>query len=219
MSVIEEVFKKTGLAKKSIENNPVKSKLELETQGYKYFPQEDVGVQHVMNVLCHAIDVRMSRKFNLVEDDLDTIKRELCSLLEIKNIECFLKTDNLEALRKAKSPLDFADKLNESTDRKIELIEKLIQHQFEIRWNTKSGDPKDFTYSKFCAKAGSRELLHYSSRNAQVKVQLYKEFLKYGLKKSSDSGVSCRLYPGSRWRMETMNMGKKINVDMNKSFK
>ena len=219
MSVILEAIKGTGLAIEYIENNPVESKRYLEIEGYKYFPQGNVGVQHVKNVYRHVQNVAMSRKFNLAKDDLDTIKRELCSLLGIENIKCFLKTDNLEALRKAKSPLDFADKLNESTDRKIELIEKLIQHQFEIRWNTKSGDPKDFTYSKFCAKAGSRELLHYSSRNAQVKVQLYKEFLKYGLKKSSDSGVSCRLYPGSRWRMETMNMGKKINVDMNKSFK
>ena len=183
MSVIQKVFEETGLAIKRIENNPVESKLELETQGYKYFPQEDVGVQHVKNVLCHAIYVRMSRKFNLVEDDLDTIKRELCSLLEIKNIKDFLKTDNLQALRKAKSPLDFADKLNESTHTNIELIEKLIQHQFEIKWNK--------IRSEFSAKAGSRELLHHSPRNAQVKVQLYKEFLKHGLKKLSDSGELC----------------------------
>ena len=180
-----------GLDIKNIENNPVESRQYLEKMGYKYFPQEDVGVQHVKNVYFHAIYVTSTRKFNLVKDELDTIKRELCSLLGIENIKCFLKTDSLEALRKAKSPLDFADKLNGSTDSKIKLIEKLIQHQFEIRWNTKSGDPEDFTYSKFCAKAGSRDLLHYSPRDAQVKVQLYKEFLKHGLKKPSDSGELC----------------------------
>ena len=62
---------------------------------------------------------------------------------------------------------------------------------WNISRNTKSGDPEDFTYSEFCAKAGSRELLHYSPRNAQVKVQLYKEFLTHGLEKPSDSGELC----------------------------
>ena len=47
MSVILEAIKGTGLAIEYIENNPVESKWCLKKKGYKYFPQGDVGVQHV----------------------------------------------------------------------------------------------------------------------------------------------------------------------------
>ena len=166
---VKELQKAIEKTVDKVNNEPKKCREELEEMGYaEYFPKgKVVGSDHVLNVLFHMEDVTRLRKFKLPKDDLDSIKVGMCKLLKIENVDSFLETENLRALRRAKSPLDLADKLKNdlTVDRKIKLIEKLIQHQFEIAWNTKSGDPKHFTYSEFCAKAGSRELLQYSPRN------------------------------------------------------
>ena len=76
-------------------------------------------------------------------------------------------------LEMAKSPLDLAECLKKNVPQWF--VRNIIQHQFDIRWDTENGEPDDYHFYQFCDMKNTTRLLKYSPRLAHVQATLYKK--------------------------------------------
>ena len=160
----------------TIANNETDLKTQLTDCGYAdCFPNES-GQEQVKRVFAMAVNEAIQKKVDLAkvntEEKEKEYLRELLGIDQSKSLcpEYFTSLQNFE---KALSPLDMAEYIN---DVSADLVKNLIQHQFKIKWDTPTGEPKNYTFHEFCDKANATELFKsYNLRRAHVEATLYKE--------------------------------------------
>lgn len=151
--------------------------------------ENDIDADHVVKVLAIAITNTMKRKVDIAStdkdadedesDNTDAYEEKLETLLDInegKSMDDYLTKGWTDTLPTATSPLDLAKHVKKSAP--LRFIKNLLQRQFEVKWATRTGLPRDFTYYEFCEEEGTIKHLKYKPRKAQVKVQLYNECMK-----------------------------------------
>ena len=136
---------------------------------------DNASAKEVMKVLAWAVNEAIQKKVNLSEINTDDyVKNQFKELLEIpsgKSLQHYFV--NPAILSEAKSPLDMAKKLKKGVPQW--LAKNIIQHQFDIRWCTRTGKPNDYNFYQFCDMKNTIELLKYKPRAAHVKATLYKK--------------------------------------------
>ena len=159
-------------------------KEELEEYGYDWFGDlsslegEDLKEQ-VMKVLAVAVNEAIQKKVDLGYGK-KVVKPELHQLLNNGKHKSrdhhFIPVDDPFEFE-LRSPLDMAKYLKKTKTHSAPqwLVESIIQHQFDITWNTPDGDPDDYTFYQFCDNENTTDLLKYIPRQAHVKATLYKE--------------------------------------------
>ena len=66
-------------------------------------------------------------------------------------------------------------------------LKKFIERQFQLKWATRNGWPREFSYYDFCEVVSQywiqrnmrKKVLKNTVRSAQVKVQLYKYYMSH----------------------------------------
>ena len=66
-----------------------------------------------------------------------------------------------------------ADYLQKTVTHKV--VKSIFQSQFQIKWNTSTGEPTDYKFYEFCDTERTAKLFKYGPRQAHVKAALYKE--------------------------------------------
>ena len=152
----------------------------------------NIDADRVKNVLhqevinrCFAKRVDLTTK----PSDRQGLKKLLCDSLpkniKTRQIDLYFNLDVLvQHRRKLKSPLDFIEKniLYSSTIQTF--LKKFIECQFQLKWATDNGWPREFSYYAFCEVVCQHwtqtemrtKVLKNTVRNAQVKVQLYRYY-------------------------------------------
>ena len=77
--------------------------------------------------------------------------------------------------KKYRSPLDLVEILNAYNNVTTTMIENLLKNQYEIKWQTETGDPEPFSFYKFCAKLKNVDVMTYGTRRAHVISRLYQK--------------------------------------------
>ncbi len=75
-----------------------------------------------------------------------------------------------------KSPRNLVRALVRNSDATKEVVEKLFEKQYELRWHTTTGDPDQFSFYGFCQdvdQAGGNNVMTYDTRRAHVISRLY----------------------------------------------
>ena len=82
--------------------------------------------------------------------------------------------------RRCRSPLKLADTLAANGDATEAAVIKLFEKQYEIKWQTETGDPDQFSFYKFCKNVvkargnpGGQNVMTYDTRRAHVISKLY----------------------------------------------
>lgn len=168
-------------------------KKEIEKQlwenGFGFFDEtqeNNTHADHVVKVLTFAVNNAMVTKIEIVPDDAtssehdsnntDPVTGELNRLLKIdegKSIDDYMAKGWTDTLGTATSPLDLAQHVKKSAP--LPFVKNLLKHQFDIRWATECGEPRDFTFFEFGEQQGTTKHLKYKPRKAQTMVRLYKE--------------------------------------------
>ena len=171
--------------------------VQLKDCGYDWFGSgfDSFGdSEQVMKVLAVAVNEAIQKKVHLQNQNL-MVNQELHELLKNDDkpppSNYFLSEvfPNLfdppvsweRMLQTARSPVDMAEFLKK--DAPQWLVKKMIENQFDIRWNTQPphGEPDDYTFYQFCDKAEKTtkpkdfNFFKYIPRQAHVKATLYKE--------------------------------------------
>jgi hypothetical protein len=158
------------------------TKEQLKNCGYDWFD----GIsnnrkvrEQVMKVLAVAVNEAIQKRVNLRNEKMKMVNRELHQLLEIdkdKSLQHYFFPSGLISRKTRacmKSPLDLAKYVKKCAPQW--LVESIFQHQFEIKWNTPTGEPADYKFSQFCDKENTTKHFKYKPRQAHVKAILYKE--------------------------------------------
>ena len=119
--------------------------------------------------------------------DKQGLKKLLCDSLpkniREKKIDFYFNLDVLlQHRRKLKSPLDFIQKNILYSITLQTFLKKFIECQFQLKWATDNGLPREFSYYDFCEvvcqhwtqRDMDKKVLKNTVRSAQVKVQLYR---------------------------------------------
>ena len=104
-----------------------------------------------------------------------------------KPLNHYLNLDqDREMLKRTTSPLDIAEYLKKDVPQWF--VRNIIQHQFDIRWDTPTGKPDDYNFYQFCDMKNTSGLLKYTPRLAHVQATLYKKCRKIcGERRSSEN--------------------------------
>ncbi len=156
--------------------------------GYDWFggisnSDEEQLKEQVMKALDVAVRVAIQKKVDLGYGN-KVVNPELHQLLDNGRNESldhhFIPVDDPSEFELLRSPLDLAKYLKKTKTINAPhwLVKNIIQHQFDIRWNTLNGDPDDYTFYEFCDNRNTAKLLKYIPRQAHVKATLYKECRK-----------------------------------------
>ena len=209
---------------------------QLEDNGYGFFDekQEDnIDADHVIKVLALSINNAMTRKMEIVPssssdddpDNTDAIREKLDKLLDVndgKSMDDYLAKGWRDSLATATSPFDLAKHVKKSSPQWF--VRNLLKRQFEIRWATDTGEPRDFTYHEFCEEEGTTKHLKYKPRKAQVMVRLYRECRKRSpneLRLMSEEQLCPTVYARTTegWKAWEATSGKFEAVKSNEEFK
>ena len=142
-------------------------------------PENEDSPDGVMNVLALAVNEAIQLKVDLKKVDPENMEnynsKRLAKLLGVESLyDCFLKKIKKEQLfQKAESPRDMAEYLRKNVTQKV--VKSIFQSQFQIKWNTSTGEPTDYKFYKFCDTEQTTKLFKYDPRQAHVKATLYKE--------------------------------------------
>ena len=147
--------------------------------------------EQVMKVLAVAVNEAIQKKVDL-QNQSSVVNQELHQLLDIdndKSLDHYFFRPKFSLglpfvswkwmLETAGSPLDMAEFLKKDVPQWF--VKKMIEHQFDIRWNTQSpnGEPAEYSFYQFCDKAEKTtkdfNFFKYIPRQAHVKATLYKE--------------------------------------------
>ena len=90
-----------------------------------------------------------------------------------KPLREYLDWNQYDGVLEAKSPLDLARKLKKDVPQWF--VSNIIQHQFDIKWSTDTGEPEDYTFYQFYEMQNTSSLLKYAPRRAHVEATLYKK--------------------------------------------
>ena len=141
-----------------------------------------------MKVFTVAVVEAIQQKVDLKKVDPEDMKnddsKKLAKLLGVKSLynrHGFLKNKvkKNQLLQKAKSPRDMAKYLK--TRVKHSVVENIIHYQFQIIWNTRTGEPAtNHTFYQFCDTERTKEHFTYGPRLAHVQATLYKVRKKKG---------------------------------------
>ena len=74
------------------------------------------------------------------------------------------------------SPRDLVQMLVQMADMNYKTIKKLFEKQFEMKWNTNTGDPDQFSFHGFCKRvysAANKDVSTPETRKAHVLSKLY----------------------------------------------
>ncbi len=175
------------IASKVRTNPSFRQKMEkqLEYCGYDWFggisnSDEEQLKEQVMKALAVAVNVALQKKVDLGYGK-KVVNPKLHQLLDNGKHESlddyFIPVEDPSEFELLRSPLDLAKYLKkpETEIGRQWLVRNIIQHQFDIRWKTPNGDPKDYTFYQFCDNENTTDLLKYIPRQAHVKATLYKE--------------------------------------------
>ncbi len=175
------------IASKVRTNPSFRQKMEkqLEYCGYDWFggisnSDEEQLKEQVMKALAVAVNVALQKKVDLGYGK-KVVNPKLHQLLDNGKHESlddyFIPVEDPSEFELLRSPLDLAKYLKKTTTESAPhwLVKNIIQHQFDIRWKTPNGDPKDYTFYEFCDNENTTDLLKYIPRQAHVKATLYKE--------------------------------------------
>jgi hypothetical protein len=152
-------------------------KTQLTACGYAdWLPNESEDQEQVHRVFAMAINEAIQNK--LVLTKVNTVKIQEKYLRQLLGIDestslCPAYFTSLQNIENASSPLDMAEHINDVSD---DLVKNLIQGQFKIKWNTLTGEPKNYTFHEFCDKEKTTKFFKsYDPRRAHVEATLYKE--------------------------------------------
>ena len=142
-----------------------------------YGVEECHCAKQVMKALALAVNEAIQEKVNLSQINLNNSWRNFIQLKQLLEVppreplhDYFVdRTIPLEA----KSPLDMAIYLKKDVPQWF--VRNIIQHQFDIRWQTATGKPRDYNFYQFCNMTNTTTLLKYTPRLAHVQATLYKE--------------------------------------------
>lgn len=156
---------------------------------------DEVDADQVRNVLAQAVKSSVEKCVDFQDDNNATVEQQLNVLLKWPRSKpnraptSYLEKEFAQInLSQLKSPLDIAKPalVGIKNDALQAFVKSLIEHQFQIRWATIDGEPKNFNYYKFCnvenfptnatneMEEGKTKHLNFIPRNAHVKVQLYR---------------------------------------------
>ena len=143
-----------------------------------YSLERNSSPENVIKVIAIEVNYIFQKRVVLsgIRNDHEGVQKSLRQLLTRDNQlrEYF---DSNEAytnvLQEAKSPLDLARKLKKTVPQW--LVNNIIQHQFNIKWSTRTGQPDNYTFYQFYEMKNTSSLLKYAPRQAHVKATLYKE--------------------------------------------
>ena len=124
--------------------------------------------------------------------DKDGLKELLCDSLPkritIRGIDSYFNIPHLVKYRcELRSPLDFITNRILSPKTSQTFLKKFIECQFQLKWATPNGWPREFSYYDFCEVVSQywiqrnmrKKVLKNTVRSAQVKVQLYKHYISH----------------------------------------
>ena len=132
----------------------------------------------VMKALAVAVNKAIKETIEPVDKKSKKVNEELYHLLEEKTMVSpstyFRKNVNVDL--KITSPRVLAEVclLRKAKDAQW-LVKNMIQRQFDINWETTTGEPDDYSFYDFCDTKNTKELFAYKPRLAHVKATLYKE--------------------------------------------
>jgi hypothetical protein len=142
-------------------------KEQLENYGYNWFRLfYNSDSEQVMKVLAVAVNEAIQKKVDL-QNQSSVVNQELHQLFVIdddKSLDHYFfprvsRLSRERMIKTAWSPLDMAEYLKESAPQS--LVKKMIEHQFDIRWNTRTGEPNDYTFHEFCDKMDTTKHFKY----------------------------------------------------------
>ena len=146
--------------------------------GYDNWFGDNPDKCEVMKALAVALNKAIQGKIELVDKKSKQVNEELYDLLARGNEtkksprEYFLKTVNLT--EEITSPRVLAEKCLKS-DAAQWLVENTIQRQFDMKWDTPTGEP-DYSFYDFCCTEKTKKYFKYIPRQAHVRATLYKEY-------------------------------------------
>ena len=132
----------------------------------------------VMKALAVAVNKAIKETIEPVDKKSKKVNEELYHLLEEKTMVSpstyFRKNVNVDL--KIISPRVLAEVclLRKAKDAQW-LVKNMIQRQFDINWETTTGEPADYSFYEFCDTENTKEFFKYKPRQAHVKATLYKE--------------------------------------------
>ena len=141
---------------------------ELEDCEYSGFDDEQVE-----KVLAVAVNEAIQTKVDI--RDIAKTKAKLWRLLGSPKKWPFRQSKE-RFIAIAKSPKEMAQYLLANATQQV--VSNLIDHQFDIRWNTATGELADYTFYEFCNQDKTTKYFEYKPRLAHVKATLYKECRK-----------------------------------------
>ena len=144
---------------------------QLRKRGYDV-PTDSAKV--VMKVFALAVNDAIQEKVNLTDEKglHQLLTRDTPNPKSTpKPLNYYLNLN--QDLEMAKSPLDLAECLKKNVPQWF--VRNIIQHQFDIRWDTENGEPDDYHFYQFCDMKNTTRLLKYSPRLAHVQATLYKK--------------------------------------------
>ena len=180
----------------------------------------NIDADRVKDVLHQEVIIRcFTKRVDLTTDPPDEqgLNELLCDSLpesmKKRRIDSYFRIDKLVKHRlKLTCPLDFIEKkiLYPSTIQTF--LKKFIECQFQLKWATSNGWPREFSYYKFCdvmisqpwiEKSMRETVLKNRVRNAQVKVQLYRHYMTHIRNEFEDRDLCPTVYVRTgkkRWR-------------------
>ena len=133
----------------------------------------------VMKALAVAVNKAIKeKKIEPVDKKSKKVNEELYHLLEEKTMVSpstyFRRNVNVDL--KITSPRVLAEVclLSKAKDAQW-LVKNMIQRQFDINWETTTGEPYDHSFYDFCDTEKTKKFFKYKPRQAHVKATLYKE--------------------------------------------
>ena len=131
-----------------------------------------------------AVRENIEKKIEPVDESSKKVNQELYDLLargyEMNKPphEYFLKRPNLSKTSQITSPRVLAEVCLTSNATQW-VVASMIQHQFDIKWDTPTGKPADdYSFYDFCNTEKTKKFFVYKTRQAHVKATLYKEYCK-----------------------------------------
>ena len=158
-----------------------KIKNQLKGCGYGYWLGCCPDQTQVMKALVVAVNEAIQERVEPIDQLSGTLNEQLYHLLakddEPRNFPYNYFHCKNDLPQSITSPVDLAEHYLSSYAPQW-LVKNMIQRQFDIKWDTPTGQPDDYSFYEFCDMENTTKHFKYKPRLAHVKATLYKEFCR-----------------------------------------
>ena len=166
----------------NIRDNSYLEEIKDQLKDYKWLIGDNLDKRQLMKALAVVVNEAIQeKKIEPVDKSSEKVKEELYDLLakddkrkKTLRTKYLLKKVALSEDSEITSPRVLAE-VSLQANAAQWVVANMIQRQFEIEWDTVSGEPDDYSFYDFCDTKNTKELFKYIPRLAHVKATLYKE--------------------------------------------